>query len=94
VPEEKLRLKFQFRNARLITSIGFSGVRWRTDRILQSDLNQFLKQNSCNKQESTSRGDSLTKWGLFTDADFVSQAWVRAQILVEESERYSAILMR
>jgi hypothetical protein len=33
-------------------------------------------------------------WGLFTDPDFVSQAMRRARTLVEESDRYRAILMR
>jgi hypothetical protein len=37
---------------------------------------------------------TVNEWGLFTDPDFVSQAMARAQKLVEESDRYSAILMR
>jgi hypothetical protein len=36
----------------------------------------------------------VNEWGLFTDPDFVSQALSRAQILVEDSDRYRASLMR
>lgn len=36
----------------------------------------------------------VNEWGLFTDPEFVSKAMGRAQILVEESDRYRAGLMR
>ena len=36
----------------------------------------------------------VNEWGLFTDPDFVSRAMARAKILIEESDRYRALLMR
>lgn len=50
---------------------------------------ELLRQTRVDDQHG-----AVNEWGLFTDPDFVSQAMGRAQMLVEESDRYRADLMR
>jgi hypothetical protein len=58
----------------------------RSEAVSETEL---LQQARIDEARGT-----VNEWGLFTDPDFVSQAMARAQKLVEESDRYSAILMR
>jgi hypothetical protein len=75
-------------------------LHWLRRRALENEWNSPITFEPVSEADllQQTRTDELrgfvNEWGLFTDPDFVLRAMERAKILVEDSDRYRASLMR